>query len=185
MKTWLLLALLALVPGIAAAQHLDEWHDREAIAAAELIPATGKAVHIGDFRGKVVVVDFWGAWCGSCLSEMRSLKDLQHALAERGDGVVFLFVSADDHGFAADNAWFAKSGLDGANYRWVNRTGAQYHAFFGTSNARWWAPDTLILDTQGNVAKWVMGGGTDWTKEEGLLRRLVSAPATGTDKGTE
>lgn len=171
-KTWLILALLFLAPSVASAQ-LAEWHDRDAIAATELVSAAGDPVHIGDFRGKVVVIDFWGAWCGSCLGEMRSLKELQARLADRADRIAYLFVSADDKGFAADNAWFGKSGLGGANYRWVKRTGAEYHAFFRTSNSRWWAPDALILDAQGNVAKWIMGGGTDWTKETDFVRGLI------------
>ena len=178
MKAGFVLALLLVATGGAAAQ-LAEWHDRDAIAATELVPAVGLPVHIGDFRGKVAIIDFWGAWCASCLREMPSLKQLQANLADHGEAVAFLFVSADDKGFAADTAWFDKSGLGGANYRWARRTSAQYHAFFRTSNARWWAPDALILDRHGNIAKWIIGGGTDWTKETAFVRGLISADAAG------
>jgi thiol-disulfide isomerase/thioredoxin len=175
MKAWLILALLCGAAGAAAAPPLAEWHDRAVIAGTELIPATGQPVHIGDFRGKVVVIDFWGVWCTSCLEEMKSLKQLQQRLVDRRDRVAFLFVSADDKSFSSDNAWFEKSGLDGANYRWAKRTSAAYHAFFRTSNSRWWAPDALILDPQGNIARWIMGGGTDWTKQSDFVRGLIRA----------
>jgi thiol-disulfide isomerase/thioredoxin len=169
-----LLLLLAATAG-AAAQPLAEWHDRAAIAGTELVGTDGKPLHIGDFRGKVVVIDFWGAWCESCLREMDSLKRLQHALADERSRVAFLFVSVEDKGFEKDAAWFKASGLAGADYRWRKRTGEQYHAFFRTSNARWWVPDALILDPAGNTAKVIMGGGTDWSKETEFVRNLLSA----------
>ena len=177
MKALLAAALLLLgLTGSAAAQKLAEWHDRAAIAGTELIGPDGKPVHIGDFHGKVVIIDFWGAWCASCLQEMDTLKQLQDALADRRGKVAFLFVSVEDKDFAADAAWFKASGLAGASYRWKKRTGEEYHAFFRTSNARWWVPDALIVDAEGNVAKLIMGGGTDWTKETDFVRGLIPAP---------
>ena len=38
----------------------------------------GKEISIADFRGKFLIVDFWGTWCGACLSgmpEMRAFRD--------------------------------------------------------------------------------------------------------------
>ena len=51
------------------------------IAAIEL--DTGRPVRLADFRGKVVVVDFWGHWCGVCNGKMPNLVELDRKFAGR------------------------------------------------------------------------------------------------------
>lgn len=55
--------------------------------------ADGKPVRIGDFRGKVVVVNLWATWCAPCVLEMPTLAKL--AEAQKGRDVVVLAVSVD------------------------------------------------------------------------------------------
>jgi thiol-disulfide isomerase/thioredoxin len=45
------------------------------IEAADL--DTGRVLHLSDFRGKVVVLDFWGYWCGPCVGSMPRLIQLR------------------------------------------------------------------------------------------------------------
>jgi cytochrome c biogenesis protein CcmG/thiol:disulfide interchange protein DsbE len=53
----------------------------------------GKAIGIGDYRGKVVLLDVWASWCGPCKQELPMLDDMAKRL--RGDGIEVLAVSID------------------------------------------------------------------------------------------
>lgn len=55
--------------------------------------AAGDPVRIGDFRGKVVVVNLWATWCAPCIIEMPTLARLAEARKDRD--VVVLAVSID------------------------------------------------------------------------------------------
>ena len=53
----------------------------------------GKPVKLADFRGKVVVVNFWATWCAPCVEEMPTLA--KAARAYDGRPVVVLAISVD------------------------------------------------------------------------------------------
>jgi thiol-disulfide isomerase/thioredoxin len=53
----------------------------------------GAPVSVKAMRGKVVVVDFWATWCGSCVAEMPRMKELYDKY--HGRGVEFIGVSLD------------------------------------------------------------------------------------------
>ena len=73
MRRWLLTALLALLGGNVMG----------APPALELEDLQGRAHRLADYRGKVVLVNFWATWCAPCREEMPSLERLRQALAGR------------------------------------------------------------------------------------------------------
>lgn len=54
----------------------------------------GREVRSGDFKGKVVLVDFWATWCPPCRKEMPEYEALHKKYAERG--LVILGLSLDE-----------------------------------------------------------------------------------------
>ena len=55
----------------------------------------GNAVHLSDFFGKPIVLNFWASWCGPCQSEM---PDFNEKYAELGNDVHFVMVNMTDGG---------------------------------------------------------------------------------------
>ena len=52
---------------------------------------------LADFRGKLVLVDFWATWCKPCLEIMPRLQKLHSAYAERGFEVLGVSIDEDDN----------------------------------------------------------------------------------------
>ncbi|MBI1760426.1 MAG: TlpA family protein disulfide reductase [Acidobacteria bacterium] len=63
--------------------------------AYKLTKLEGGQVRLGDFRGKVVVVNFWATWCGPCLTEMPMLEKAMTKYQQDRE-VVFLALSTDE-----------------------------------------------------------------------------------------
>lgn len=54
----------------------------------------GDNVSLSDYKGKVVLVNFWATWCAPCLKEMPKLNEMQAELGDKGLQVIS--ISADD-----------------------------------------------------------------------------------------
>ncbi|HEX8951906.1 MAG TPA: TlpA disulfide reductase family protein [Polyangia bacterium] len=53
----------------------------------------GRQVHLSDFGGKVVLLDFWATWCVPCAAELPQLEKLYQE--RKGDGLVVLGIAMD------------------------------------------------------------------------------------------
>jgi peroxiredoxin len=65
---------------------------------------SGKAVHLRDLRGKVVIVDFWATWCGPCRALMPRIQKMHDQLSAKG--LTILGLNVGENG--ATVAKFAK-----------------------------------------------------------------------------
>jgi thiol-disulfide isomerase/thioredoxin len=70
----------------------------------------GRDITLADFRGKVVLVNFWATWCGPCRKEMPDLAKLQAELG--GDHFQVVAISADRQGFPVVQDFYAELGID-------------------------------------------------------------------------
>jgi peroxiredoxin len=68
----------------------------------ELTDITGKAWHLADFRGKVVLVNFWATWCDSCKEENPSLQKFMDSEKENRNLVLLTILYNDSPQNAVD-----------------------------------------------------------------------------------
>lgn len=75
----LLVAALMLVAGLAAAKDLKPW-DGDRTPPLELKDLSGRMHRLADYRGKVVLINFWATWCEPCRDEMPAMQALKSRL---------------------------------------------------------------------------------------------------------
>ena len=72
----------------------------------ELESLSGKRQSLGDFKGKVVLLNFWATWCAPCVAEMPALERLQQVLRE--EGLVIVSINHDSPDARAEVERFAR-----------------------------------------------------------------------------
>ncbi|MCL5978674.1 MAG: TlpA family protein disulfide reductase [Nitrospirae bacterium] len=57
----------------------------------------GKKVSLSEFKGKVVILNFWATWCGPCRAEMPSLNKLYIEFKDKGLAVIAVSVDTSEN----------------------------------------------------------------------------------------
>jgi peroxiredoxin len=114
-----------------------------------------RSVTLNQFRGQVVVLNFWATWCPPCVEELPSLMTMQEHT--KGKGVVVLGVSID----VDDDAYHRFLKQRGVNFLTVRDPEQKIAAMYGT--AGW--PETYVIDRQGVLRRKFVGP-VDWNSPE-------------------
>jgi thiol-disulfide isomerase/thioredoxin len=72
--------IFACVAGLVSAQQLRPWNEG-ATPPLALPDLEGRELRLENFRGRVVLVNFWATWCEPCREEMPSMNRLRASLA--------------------------------------------------------------------------------------------------------
>ena len=127
----------------------------------------GKTVRLSDYRGKVILLDFWATWCGPCQMEIPWFMEFERKYKDRGFAVLGL--SMDDDGWQSVKPFIQEMRV---NYRVMiadERTGDLYGGIEAL-------PTAFLIDREGRVAIEHVGVSSRRDFEDGI-EKLLEAPA--------
>ena len=117
--------------------------------------ADGTPFRLSDLRGKYVLLDFWGSWCGPCLAEMPEIKNLHEkygaARFEKASGFVIVSVAIEKD----EKRW--QRALNRLQMPW------RYHILDRATNLRFFdspiaaqygvrqVPTKILIDAEGHI----------------------------------
>ena len=165
-RTGTLIAVVIVILLWLAVRHHSASHYGTETAAKlapdfSLIDLSGRPLRLSDYRGKVVVLDFWATWCEPCKQEIPHLVDLQNKYPQR---VQVLGISMDDdekpvRGFQQQYKMNYPIALETSNLA------DQYGGVLGL-------PITFVIDGQGRIIKRYIGA-SDFSAIESEVQKLL------------
>jgi len=104
----------------------------------------GKPVNLSDFRGKIVLVDFWASWCGPCRRENPNVVRVYNHYKSKGFEI--LGVSLDN----SKDRWLQAIEADGLTWQHVSDLKGWQNEVAQTFGVRS-IPHTILLDQEGRI----------------------------------
>lgn len=131
----------------------------------------GEPRRLADYRGRIVIVNFWATWCGPCRAEMPVLAAIHRAYRDRGVEVIG---AASDGAGSRDLVRRLATGAKVEYPIWLGANASDQRAFgFGSA-----IPATAILDREGRIA-WREVGTVTEIELRRELDRLLQAENRG------
>jgi peroxiredoxin len=150
--------------GAAASVKSD--HERKQAPDFALKDANGQTVHLSDYRGKVVLLDFWATWCGPCQIEIPWFKEFERQNKDKGFAV--LGVAMDDEGWEVVKPFAQNAGI---NYRLLIYNDSVAKEYGGLEAL----PTTFLIDREGRIASVHVGLAGKRDFEDGIQELLQAS----------
>jgi len=129
--------------------------------------ADGRTVQLSDYRGKVVLLNFWATWCDPCRYEIPWFIEFERQ--HKGQGFAVVGVSMDEDGWQAVKPFISELGI---NYR-ILLGDDKVSQLFGGVDA---LPTSFVIDRDGRIAA-VYVGLASKSSYENDLQKLFETPA--------
>ena len=117
--------------------------DRRVAPDFTLKDAMGRPVKLSDYKGKVVLLNFWATWCGPCKIEIPWFIEFEQTFKDKGFAV--LGVSMDEEGWDIVKPYLEKSKI---NYRVLIGDDMTAQNYGGVDSL----PTSFLLDKEGRIA---------------------------------
>lgn len=131
---------------------------------------TGAPVSFSAYRGRVVVLNFWGSWCAPCRAEAPALAELSRKLGP--EHVRFVGVDIRDQPDSAQ-AFMQTFNVD---YPSLNDPADEIALEFHSTVPPAAIPTTLIIDRKGRIAARVFGA-SSYADLQALISKVIGQPA--------
>jgi peroxiredoxin len=125
------------------AQSAKTLKDRKPAPDFTLTDASGQYVKLSDYKGKVVLLNFWATWCGPCTLEIPWFEQFEQQYKSKGFEV--LGVSMDEDGWSVIKPYIAEHKV---NYRILLGNDTVGQLYGGVDSL----PTTFIIDRDGRFA---------------------------------
>ena len=123
-------------------------NERKAAPEFALKDADGKTVKLSDYKGKVVLLNFWATWCGPCKIEIPWFIEFQKTYKDKGFTVIG--VALDDEGWEAVKPYISDKQV---NYPVVTGDSVVEQKYGGIDAL----PTTFLIDKEGRIANTHVG----------------------------
>jgi peroxiredoxin len=152
------LSIFALTPGILLLAALSACYSgsrppRIGTSAPEFtVQDSDRSIKLSDYRGQIVILNFWATWCPPCVEEMPSLVEMQRRMKAKGITVLAVSVDADQRAY---NQFLKDHNVNLLTVRDVDQ---KSNSLYGTFKF----PETYIIDRNGVMRRKFIGA-VDWT----------------------
>lgn len=141
--------------------------DLPAVSETEFTDPEGGSHSLSDYRGKVVLLNFWATWCAPCREEMPSLDALQAEMG--GEDFQVVTIATGRNPPAKIDKFFEETGVKGLPVLLdPNQRLARDMAVLGL-------PVTVLIDREGREVARLLGD-ADWASEPAkeVIRQLTA-----------
>lgn len=146
---FLALLLVSIVHGFALANSNGE---KVLVPDFALQTLESETIKLSDYRGRVVVLNFWASWCPPCRAEMPEFQELHEELEESGEAVLLLLNQVDGRMETVESGskYLADNDLTMTNLLDRGTVGPQIFGIPGL-------PTTVVIDAEGYLSSYVVG----------------------------